>query len=169
MKYDYNEHVFAVLTETKEQYGVVGPLVDLLVSRGWKVGQMIFGKTEWRIPKTPSEATKREKGQSFAGFPVDIAVFDGEIHRGDPNHLLFIVECKQPNEKAGVSQLESYFVGEPHASLGVWVNTPDAAAKGAQCGEEPMAPHRSYANKPRGLRLPLPRNNCPTAQIASMG
>lgn len=131
MKYDYKEHVVAVLKETREQYDVVGPLVNLLVSRGWKVGQMIFGKTEWRIPKTPSEATKREKGQSFAGFPVDVAVFDGEVHRGDPNHLLFIVECKQPNEKAGVSQLESYFVGEPHASLGVWVNTPDAAAKGA--------------------------------------
>jgi len=131
MKYDYNEHVVAVLKESKEQYGVVGPLVNLLVSRGWKVGQMIFGKTEWRIPKTPSESTKREKGQSFAGFPVDIAVFDGEIYRGDPNHLLFIVECKQPNEKAGVSQLESYFVGEPHASLGVWVNTPETSAKGA--------------------------------------
>jgi len=131
MKYDYKEHVFAVLKETREQYDVVGPLVNLLVSRGWKVGQMIFGRTEWRIPKTPSEATKREKGQSFAGFPVDVAVFDGEVHRGDPNHLLFIVECKQPNEKAGVSQLESYFVGEPHASLGVWVNTPEASAKGA--------------------------------------
>jgi len=131
MKYDYKKHVVSVLKETKEQYGVVGPLVNLLVSRGWKVGQMIFGKTEWRIPKTPSEATKREKGQSFAGFPVDVAVFDGEVQRGDPNHLLFIVECKQPNEKAGVSQLESYFVGEPHASLGVWVNSPEASAKGA--------------------------------------
>jgi len=131
MKYDYTKHVLAVLKETREQHDVVGPLVDLLVSRGWKVEQMIFGKTEWRIPKTPSEATKREKGQSFAGFPVDVAVFDGKVHRGDPNHLLFIIECKQPNEKAGVSQLESYFVGEPHASLGVWVNTPAPSAKGA--------------------------------------
>ena len=98
MKYNYKEHVVTALKETEEQIRVVGPLVNFLVSRGWKVGQMIFGKTEWRIPKTPSEATKREKGQSFAGFPVDIAVFDGEIHRGDPNHLLFIVECKNAQE-----------------------------------------------------------------------
>ncbi len=53
MKYDYEKHVLAVLKETGEQYEVVGPLVNLLVSRGWKVGQMIFGKNEWRIPKTP--------------------------------------------------------------------------------------------------------------------
>ena len=43
MKYDYKEHVVAVLKETREQYDVVGPLVNLLVSRGWKVGQMVFG------------------------------------------------------------------------------------------------------------------------------
>ena len=131
MKYNYERDVVAFLKETQEQYGVVGPLIDLLVTRGWKIDQMIFGRTEWRIPKTPSEATKREKGQSFAGFPVDVAVFDSAAHRGDPEQLLFIIECKQPNEKAGVSQLESYFVGEPHASLGVWVNNPEASAKAA--------------------------------------
>jgi len=131
MKYDYETHVVAVLKETREQYDVVGPLVNLLVKRGWKVGQMIFGRTEWRIPKTPSEATKREKGQSFAGFPVDVAVFDAESHRGDPEHLLFIIECKQPNEKAGLTQLEAYFMGEPHATLGVWANSPEPSAKAA--------------------------------------
>jgi type I restriction enzyme M protein len=131
VKYEYKTHVLAVLKETREQYDVVGPLIDLLVKRGWKVEQMIFGKNEWRVPKTPSESTKREKGQSFAGFPVDVAVFDSATHRGDPNHLLFVIECKQPSEKAGISQLECYFVGEPHATLGVWANTADPSAKAA--------------------------------------
>ena len=80
------------------------------------------------MPKSPSEATKREKHTSFNGFPVDIAVFDDPSNVGDPRHLLFIVECKQPTEAAGVSQLESYFVGEPHVRLGVWSNDPTPGA-----------------------------------------
>lgn len=120
----------AKLKNTTEQKTVVGPLVANLVESGWKLEQIIFGKAEWRIPKSPSEATKREKGQSFQGFPVDIAVFDGPSTVGDPRHLLFIIECKQETETAGVSQLESYFVGEPYIQLGAWVNnaTPSAPA-----------------------------------------
>lgn len=116
------------LKNTPEQHAVVGPLVAYLVSSGWSLGQMVFGKSEWRVPKSPSEATKREKNQSFNGFPVDIAVFDDPMTVGDPRHLLFIVECKQPTETAGVSQLESYFVGEPYVQLGVWANDAEASA-----------------------------------------
>ena len=61
------------LKDVPEQRDVVGPLVSQLVDAGWSLDQIIFGKSEWRIPKSPSEATKREKGTSFAGFPVDIA------------------------------------------------------------------------------------------------
>lgn len=43
---------------------------------------------------------------------------------------MFIVECKQPTETAGVAQLEAYFVGEPHVRLGVWANN---AAQAAPC------------------------------------
>jgi len=115
------------LKDTPEQRNVVGPLVEHLLSLGWKFGQIIFGKSEWRVPKTPSEATRREKGQSFDGFPVDIAVFDSLRSVGDPKHLLFVIECKQPNETAGVAQLETYLSLEPYARLGIWVNNPNVA------------------------------------------
>lgn len=136
-RYSYSKDVAPLLRTTPEQADVVGPLVHLLVTRGWRPEQMVFGKTEWRIPKTPSEATKREKGNAFSGFPVDIAVFDSPENHRDPNHLLFIVECKPPTEKAGVSQLEAYFVGEPHASLGVWTNHAEPAGKAVFLYREP--------------------------------
>lgn len=116
------------LKNTSEQRDVVGPLVSELIKAGWHIDQIIFGRDEWRVPKSPSEATKREKGNSYNGFPVDIAVFDDPNNVGDHRHLVFLIECKQPSEKAGISQLESYFVGEPHVQLGVWANdaTPGA-------------------------------------------
>lgn len=116
------------LKDTPEQQYVVGPLVEYLCSIGWSQSQMVFGREEWRVPKSPSELTKREKNQSYAGFPVDIAIFDDVKHLGDPRHLLFIIECKQPNESAGISQLEGYFVGEPHVKLGIWANHPHPSA-----------------------------------------
>ena len=122
--------VFGLLKNTVEQKTVVGPLVCKLIAAGWSLEQIIFGKKEWKVPKTPSEATKREKGRAFSGFPVDIAVFDSVKSVGDPAHVLFIVECKQEGEKAGVSQLEAYFVGEPHAKLGIWANSADDTAPG---------------------------------------
>jgi type I restriction enzyme M protein len=118
------------LKDIPEQRDVVGPLVAQLVAAGWHLEQIIFGRSEWRVPKSPSESSKREKGNSYAGFPVDIAVFDDPSSVGDPRHLVFLIECKQITETAGVAQLESYFVGEPHVQLGVWANdaTPGAPA-----------------------------------------
>jgi len=129
-KKDLPEEIRRKLKDIPEQMNVVGPLVAQLVEAGWSLDQMIYGKSEWRVPKSPSEATKREKGTSFSGFPLDIAVFDDNKHVGDPRHLLFLIECKQPTETAGLTQLESYFVGEPHVRLGVWANnaTPGAPA-----------------------------------------
>ena len=117
------------LKNTPEQKTVVGPLVECLLENGWNLDQIVYGKKEWRVPKSPSEATKREKHESFTGFPVDIAVFDDPVHTEDPRHLLFLIECKQPTEEAGVAQLESYFVGEPRAQLGVWANDPEPSAR----------------------------------------
>jgi len=73
-----------------EQQHVVGPTVELLVNRGWSLGQIVFGKNEWRVPKNPSEASKRESGVSFDGFPVDIAVFESVETCGDYRHLLVL-------------------------------------------------------------------------------
>ena len=117
------------LKDTREQKSVVGPLVSYLVESGWAIEQITYGKKEWFVPKTPSEATRREKGRSFSGFPVDIAVFDEPGHVGDPRHLLFVIECKQPTEEAGITQLESYYVGEPHCVLGIWANDSAPSAK----------------------------------------
>lgn len=116
------------LKQGPEQHKVVGPLVFRLCKEGWNLAQIRYGKQEWLVPKIPSEQTKREKGQSFDGFPVDVAVFDDVKNAADPHHLLFVIECKQPDETKGVAQLESYFVGEPHAKLGIWANNPEEAA-----------------------------------------
>lgn len=86
-KIEVPEEIRKKLKNTPEQRDVVGPLVAQLVSAGWRLGQIIFGKSEWHVPKSPSEATKREKKQSFAGFPVDIAVFDDTKNVGDYRHL----------------------------------------------------------------------------------
>ena len=117
------------LKDSQEQRCVVGPLIERLCGLGWKLDQIVFGKNEWRVPKNPSQATSREKGISYQGFPVDIAVFDSPDYFGDPHHLLFIIECKAPDEKAGISQLEGYFVGEPHAQLGIWTNNADPSSQ----------------------------------------
>lgn len=124
-----HDDIVAKLKEgSPEQASVVGPVVELLVSYGWSLDQIVFGKHEWRVPKSPSQATERERGNSFQGFPVDIAVFDSAKHVGKPKHLVFMVECKQPDDPSGVPQLETYLAGEPHVKLGVWANNPDPSA-----------------------------------------
>ena len=45
------------LKDIPEQQAVTGPLVGYLLSIGWRLEQLVFGKKEWRIPKSPSEAT----------------------------------------------------------------------------------------------------------------
>lgn len=123
-----NSRISSELKDTPEQNLVVGPLVERLVNGGWQLGQIIFGKNEWKVPKTPSEASKREKGISFEYFPVDIAVFDSVDNCGDYRHILFIVECKQPKVDVGLQQLETYLSLEPHAKLGIWANNSDSSA-----------------------------------------
>lgn len=80
---------------------------------------------EWRVPQNPSEASRREAGQSFKGFPVDVAIFDNPSHLGDYEHLQIIIETKAPNKKEGVNQLKIYMSLEPHVILGVWTNGSD--------------------------------------------
>ncbi|HPM63333.1 MAG TPA: N-6 DNA methylase [Bacillota bacterium] len=118
------------LRKGPEQEKVVGPLVDMLIKNGWNLDQIIFGKTEWRVPKNPSEASKRERGASYDGFPVDIAVFESKETCGDYRHLLFMIECKQPDITVGLQQLEIYLSLEPYVKLGIWANS---AEKSAEC------------------------------------
>lgn len=142
------------LKNTPEQKRVVGPLVAYLVELGWDIKQIVFGKKEWRVPKSPSEASKRERRQSFGGFPVDIALFDSIKHCGDPKHLILFVECKQPEEKAGIEQLEIYMSNEPHVKLGIFAN---AVEKADAADFSYRAPSGAFLRKRKSINdLPRP-------------
>jgi hypothetical protein len=97
------------------------PFIKKLLSLGW-VADQIISAPEWRVPKTPHDASKREAGQSFDSWPVDIALFDDARHAGDYRHLSVIVETKAPNHSEGRNQLEIYFRCEPYARCGIWTN-----------------------------------------------
>jgi type I restriction enzyme M protein len=101
------------------QHLVVGPLVQRLLDAGWDLDQIVFGKREYRVPKSPSEAAKREKGRSFVAFPVDIAVFEKPALAEDYRALVFVVECKRPDETSGLEELDTYLGREPHLRLGI--------------------------------------------------
>lgn len=118
-----NSEITKRLKDGPEQQLVVGPLVEMLIHNGWSIDQIVFGKKEWKIPKTPSEASKRELGNSYDYFPVDIAVFDSVETCGDYRHLLIVIECKKPNSDVGLQQLETYLSLEPHVKLGIWANS----------------------------------------------
>ena len=102
------------------------PLVDKLIELGWDKNQLLY-KPEWRVPKTPSESSKRELGQSFKSFPIDLAIFDHPSHLGEYEHLQIIVETKAPDRTEGISQLEIYMSLEPHVLLGIWTNGTDTS------------------------------------------
>lgn len=97
------------------------PTIRKLTGLGWDLGQLQW-KPEWRVPQSPHEAWKREDGNSFAGWPVDLAIFDDVAHAGDWQHLLIICEFKAPNIRSGISQLELYLAREPRARMGYWTN-----------------------------------------------
>ena len=111
----------------KEHHLVRLPLLDQLVSLGWNRDQIQCpspdsSDKEWRVPKNPSSAALREKERAFEGFPVDVAIFDSVDGKGDYRHIKIVIECKAPNETAGISELETYLSLEPRARLGVWTN-----------------------------------------------
>lgn len=111
----------------KEHHLVRLPVLGRLLSLGWERGQIICPSpesddTEWRVPKSPSEATNREANHKFQGFPVDIALFDDSDNAGEYEHIIGFIECKEPNKNEGVSQLKIYLGLEPHARMGIWTN-----------------------------------------------
>jgi type I restriction enzyme M protein len=125
---DLAEEIVKQLKKGPEQEKVVGPLVQYLLSKGYKLEQIRFGKKEWRVPKNPSEATERERGNQYEGFPVDIAIFDSPEMTGKSSGPSIIIETKQPKEEAGISQLEIYMSLEPSVKLGIWANSADPSA-----------------------------------------
>lgn len=111
----------------KEHHLTRLPVLKMLLKMGWEREQIICpspesDNTEWHVPKTPSEATSREAKHKFKGFPVDIALFDDVEHVGDYEHVIALIECKEPSKKEGISQLKIYLGLEPHSRMGVWTN-----------------------------------------------
>lgn len=111
----------------KEHHLTRLPVLERLLTLGWERGQIICpspdsSDKEWQIPKTPSEATNREAERHFKGYPVDIALFDDVEYVGNYEHIVAIIECKEPNKNVGINQLKIYLGLEPHARLGIWTN-----------------------------------------------
>lgn len=97
------------------------PVIERLKVAGWRASQMRW-QPEWRVPKRPSEAKRREDGRSFGGWPVDLVLFQDTDGENDWQNVLGIFEFKAPTESAGLSQLEIYLGLEPRARFGVWTN-----------------------------------------------
>lgn len=97
------------------------PVISKLLELGWSEGQLRW-EPEWRVPRTPHDAAKRERSASFESWPVDLAIFDSEEHAGEWEHVLAILEFKQPTLQQGQSQLEIYLSLEPRAKFGYWTN-----------------------------------------------
>ena len=100
------------------------PLLAEFERLGWDPNQMQY-EPEWKVPKSPSEASKREAGKSFQGFPVDIAIFDNASNLGNYENIQIIVETKAPDIDLGINQLKIYMGLEPHTLLGIWSNGTD--------------------------------------------
>lgn len=97
------------------------PTVATLLQNGWSEGQIVY-QPEWRVPRTPSQASRREAGHSFDGYPCDIAIFESDETSGEWENILVVFELKAPNHKEGRNQLEILLSLEPRARMGFWSN-----------------------------------------------
>lgn len=115
--------------EEKVRQKVVSELKRL----GWKDVRLQW-KPEWRIPETPHDLTKRERGQSFkACGRADLVAFADDS--GQPHALQIIFEFKEPTVEKGKSQLMRYLASEPVVRMGYWTN-----------GSQSVAIYKSHTN-----------------------
>jgi len=103
------------------------PIVDQLRKLGWSDAQIQY-EPEWRVPKNPSQASKRERGGSYDGFPVDITLFDSSTDNQDWERVLVLFELKRPGRQEGRAQLETLLGLEPRARVGFWTNGTESLA-----------------------------------------
>lgn len=113
--------------ESPEHNEVRLPLVEKLLALGWSPKQVQWNP-EWRVPRSPSEHSRREAGQHFQGFPVDVIVWESEALREDPEAALIIFETKKPTATDGRRQLENYLSLEYTAKMGYWTNGTESLA-----------------------------------------
>lgn len=128
------------------------PVIEALRILGWTERQLKW-QPEWRVPARPSEATKREGGHGFQGYPVDLALFEDADAPMDWRNVVGIFEFKEPTLDEGVSQLETYLALEPRARFGVWTN----GTKTATVWKLPDGTYKTVRTD--DLRLPRPDDN----------
>jgi hypothetical protein len=101
---------------------------------GWPDNRLQW-KPEWRIPDTPHDLTKRERGQSFkACGSADLVAFADDS--GEAYALQVIFEFKEPTIDKGRMQLMRYLSNEPVARMGFWTN-----------GTKTLAVYKSHSNE----------------------
>ncbi|MBA2670998.1 MAG: restriction endonuclease subunit M [Gemmatimonadetes bacterium] len=126
--------------EQKEERGLSGPeeavrqrVITNLKAVGWKESRLRY-KPEWRVPDTPHDLTKRERGQRFSACGrADLVAFADDS--GEPHALQVIFEFKEPTIEAGLHQLQRYLASEPVVRMGYWTN-----------GTESIAVYKSHSN-----------------------
>ena len=97
--------------ESPEEIDAVQPFSKILVDDYGYPKAHIHTRPQYRVKVRPSDKKKE--------YPVDIAVFTGEVH--DEDSIYIIVECKKKNRRDGRSQLEDY-LRFSKAYIGVWFN-----------------------------------------------
>ena len=97
--------------ESPEEIDAVQPFSKILVDDYGYPKSHIHTRPQYRVKVRPSDKKKE--------YPVDIAVFTGEVH--DEDSIYIIVECKKKNRRDGRSQLEDY-LRFSKAYIGVWFN-----------------------------------------------
>lgn len=128
------------------------PVIEALRVLGWTDTQMQW-QPEWRVPQSPSEASKREGKHGFSGWPVDLVLFEDTDLPNDWQNVLGIFEFKKPSLDEGISQLEIYLAREPRARFGVWSN-------GTASATVWKLPDGSFkTSKSEDLKLPAPDDN----------
>lgn len=125
------------------------PVIEALKVLGWDERQLKW-QPEWRVPKSPHDAAKREGGHGFAHWPVDLVLFEDANAPLDWQNVLGIFEFKKPTLKEGVSQLEIYLAREPRARFGVWTNGTESATV------YKLADGTFKSVRHKDLRLPAP-------------
>lgn len=101
-------------------------IIEDLRHLGWKENRLQW-KPEWRVPATPHDLSKRDRGQSFKAVgSVDLVAFADDSC--EPHALQVLFEFKAPDIEAGVTQLKRYLSGEPVVKMGYWTNGTSSVA-----------------------------------------
>lgn len=108
-------------------------VIEKLKALGWKEHRLQW-KPEWRVPDTPHDFTKRERGQRYAICgSADLVAFADDS--GEPHALQVIFEFKEPTIEKGRDQLIRYLASEPVVRMGYWTN-----------GTRSLAVYKSHSN-----------------------